>query len=892
MPCPRCGAALPADARFCPSCGFSADSEATFAPATAAPTVAPQSSGGWLSSSDSISHGRFAPGVVLDNRYRIIGLLGKGGMGEVYRADDLRLGQPVALKFLPETLRNDSQRLAQFHNEVRTAREVSHANVCRVHDIGEIEGMLYLSMEYVDGEDLSSSLRRIGRFPEDKAAEIARQICAGLAAAHHKGVVHRDLKPANVMLDGEGRVRLMDFGLANVGDAKDIRAGTPAYMAPEQLRGIGVTPRSDIWALGLVMYELFTGKRAFTATTVDDLLAQQASRSFAPPSTLVTNLDESIDRAITRCLDPDPEKRPQALSVAAALPGGDPLAAALAAGETPSPEMVAAAGEGAGFTPVVAWSLLIVTALGLAASLAIGLRTGPFDTMPTDFTPDVLTQKARDAVKQLGYDTRPRDEAIGFRLDVQLVEYISKNDQKPANWNQILIQRPSILTFWYRRSDEALWSSEFHTDLLTPGIVDQADPPETTSGMIVVELDNAGHLQNFVTIPAQRLEAPVHAATVDWAPLFQLAGLDQSKFQATDPLWTYLAVSDARVAWTGTWPDSGRPLRIEAAAFGGKPVAFTLLGPWRTPWRMPAQQSADSGSELLQFWLLLIIASFTIGAAAVLARRNVHDGRGDRKGAAKLAGATGVTLMLLWVCRQHAVADFSVAAQFFVAMVTATAYGVLMWTIYLALEPFVRRRWPQVLVSWTSLLTGRASDPVVGRDVLIGVAMGVYFSILFRIVAMQVPEAKVAFAGSMDVMTSLRGTIGEVFQEGFYAFRNVLFYFFLLFVLRVILRRPLLAVIAFTAFFTAFNMLTNTDPYIGAALGLLYFGTASIVIWRWGLLPMAVGSFVSQLLFDMVVSTNLSAWYVGNSALLLAVVVGLAGWSFYSAIGRNIFRPA
>src|SRR5207344_1794900 len=203
-------------------------------------------SSGWLSSSDSISHGRFAPGAVLDGRYRIIGLLGKGGMGEVYRADDLRLGQPVALKFLPDTVASDPARLAQFHNEVRTARQISHPNICRVHDIGEVEGHLFLSMELVDGEDLASSLRRIGRFPEDKAADIARQLCAGLAAAHQRGVVHRDLKPANVMLDGAGRVRVMDFGLAAVGRVEDIRAGTPAYMAPEQLLGREVTARSDI----------------------------------------------------------------------------------------------------------------------------------------------------------------------------------------------------------------------------------------------------------------------------------------------------------------------------------------------------------------------------------------------------------------------------------------------------------------------------------------------------------------------------------------------------------------------------------------------------------------------------------------------------------------------
>src|SRR4026209_687169 len=169
-------------------------------------------------------------------------------MGEVYRADDLRLGQAVALKFLPTELQHDPARLAQFHNEVRIARQVSHPNVCRVYDIGDVSGLLYLSMEYVGGEDLATSLRRIGRFREDKATDIARQLCAGLAAAHQRGVVHRDLKPANVMLDGEGRVRVMDFGLAAIGRIEDVRAGTPAYMAPEQLHGREVTSKSDIFA--------------------------------------------------------------------------------------------------------------------------------------------------------------------------------------------------------------------------------------------------------------------------------------------------------------------------------------------------------------------------------------------------------------------------------------------------------------------------------------------------------------------------------------------------------------------------------------------------------------------------------------------------------------------
>ncbi|MEP6915404.1 MAG: serine/threonine-protein kinase, partial [Acidobacteriota bacterium] len=411
MHCPNCGATAPERARFCASCGAAvADDGVTLAGtgdetrlapnvvARAAPSAggtAPLSTG-WLTTSDSIHHGRLAPGAMLDGRYRMIGLLGRGGMGEVYRADDLRLGQQCALKFLPDELRRDPMRLAQFHNEVRTARQVSHSNVCRVYDIGEADGLLYLSMEYVDGEDLATSLRRIGRFPEDKAADIARQLCAGLAAAHQRGVIHRDLKPANVMLDGAGRVRVMDFGLAAIGQVEDIRAGTPAYMAPEQLLGREVTARSDIFALGLVLYELFTGRRAFTAATVGDLVSQHDSRSIPPPSSIVTALDPRIERIILRCLEPDPSRRPaSALAVSAAVPGGDPLAAALAAGETPSPEMVAAAGEGAGLNPRVAWPVFLAVIAGVAASFALALRTSPLDRMRPEYTADVLAQKAR-----------------------------------------------------------------------------------------------------------------------------------------------------------------------------------------------------------------------------------------------------------------------------------------------------------------------------------------------------------------------------------------------------------------------------------------------------------------------------------------------------------------
>ncbi len=372
MYCSQCGSAVAEVAKFCAACGSSVNNDPaatladgagredeTFAPRAAAPKspsgVAPPfprpvfPPGISSSSSDAIGGGRFAPGNVIEGRYRIVALAGRGGMGEVYRAEDLKLSQTVAIKFLPQKLSQDAAALQRFHSEVRIARQVSHPNVCRMFDIGEVDGITFLTMEFVDGEDLASLIRRIGRLPQDKAIEVARQICAGLAAAHDKSVIHRDLKPANIMLDGLGKVRINDFGLAGIAatiQGADVRAGTPAYMAPEQLSGSEVTVKSDIYSLGLVLYEILTGKRAFEATTLQELIRLRNEVEITKPSSLVRDLDPLVERVILRCLDKDPAQRPaSALQVAAALPGGDPLAAALAAGETPSPEMVAASGE-------------------------------------------------------------------------------------------------------------------------------------------------------------------------------------------------------------------------------------------------------------------------------------------------------------------------------------------------------------------------------------------------------------------------------------------------------------------------------------------------------------------------------------------------------------------
>src|SRR5512135_2400447 len=193
MRCPSCAKELPDDSRFCSGCGSSIqDATATTLPdesaadAVASPAAAPAQ----ISAS---AQARFVPGTVLAGRYRIVAQVGRGGMGEVYRADDLRLGQTVALKFLPVLRGRNPEDLAQLHREVRIARQISHPNVCRVFDIGDSDGVPFLTMEFIDGEDLGSLMKRIGRLQPDKAIQLAQQLCAGLAEAHSFGVLHRDL---------------------------------------------------------------------------------------------------------------------------------------------------------------------------------------------------------------------------------------------------------------------------------------------------------------------------------------------------------------------------------------------------------------------------------------------------------------------------------------------------------------------------------------------------------------------------------------------------------------------------------------------------------------------------------------------------------------------------
>ena len=919
--CSSCAADLPAASRFCSVCGTPVGSDdATITSAEApvrrvkaiarsgedatleiasarSPNPRPSSaSSSRLTSSAafSSSEGRFLPGRLLADRYRIIALLGKGGMGEVYRADDLTLGQPVALKFLPEDATRDESLLERFRNEVRIARRVSHPNVCRVYDVGEVDGHTFFTMEYVDGEDLASLLRRIGRLPQDKALDIARQLCAGLAAAHAKGVLHRDLKPANIMLDGRGQVVMTDFGLAGLTDqiqGAEIRSGTPAYMAPEQLAGREVTAQSDVYSLGLVLYEVFTGKRAFTPEALAELVRSGGSSSPSKPSSVVKDLDPAIERVILRCLEPEPQRRPgSALSVAAALPGGDPLAAALAAGETPSPQMVAAAGENAGLKPRIAVACLTAVLIGLAAAVFLSIKYSGIEQLGLDQSPEVLSQKAREMIARFGYDARPADSASGFLQHSDLIEYIEKTDKPRPKWNEILASRLPILHFWYRQSPDSLVVRDFHDALLTPALVDTQDPPLTLSGMVNTVLDTHGRLLYFEAIPPQK-ESAVTPSSPDWSPLFSAAEIDPAKLKPAEPQWNSLASSDTRAAWTGVWPGTNRPMRVEAAALHGKPVFFALMGDWTKPERM-TEPERPAGKKIRNVLFVLLLFSLLAGAV-FLARRNYRQGRGDRDGAIRLASVMFVLFMMLLLFRGHLVPDISAVGLTILAISTALFLSGLTCVLYLALEPYVRKYWPQAIISWSRVLAGRFRDPVVGRDILLGVVLGVVWLGIFTIsnaLASRLGSSPSLF--STDMIRGTRYGIGAWISEIPGAILATLEFFFILLGLRILMRRQWLAAIAFVAIFTAIKSLGATYPILDAVTAVVVYSIAVLIVFRFGLVPLACAAFTVDLLANVPFTSDLSAWYMGTSIFCLLSVVALAGWGFYTSLGGEpLWKP-
>ena len=859
---------------------------------------------------------------MLAARYRIVGLLGRGGMGEVYRAEDLKLGQTVALKFLPPDVADRADRLARFHQEVRLARQVSHPNVCRVHDIGETGGQHFLSMEYIDGEDLASLLRRIGRLPSDKAIELARQLCAGLAAAHARGVLHRDLKPANVLIDGRGRAHLVDFGLAGLTgqghDAHEI-AGTPGYMAPEQLHDGNVTTRTDVYALGLVLYEMFTGRRALAGDGAR--LGARAPRGAAPsiPPSHISDLDPSIDRVIMRCLEQDPDRRPpSAIAVAAALSGGDLLAAAIAAGETPSPDMVAAAGEAGTLSPVVGACCFAGVLIGLMLLAPLAREVSLIGLTKIELNPQQLTERAHTVVRNLGYVGTAADEAIGYTTDLDYLKYIDEHDLSGTRWRALGTAEPPAILFWYRQSPRPL------VPIGGTNIVTQQNPPPTMrSEMVSLTLDRTGRSGQPPGRPATgrlRRKAPrtsLSRSASDWKPIFAEAGLAIAQFSPVRPRWIPPVFSETRAAWEGAYPERPDvPIRIEAAATLGKPVYFDIVAPWTAP-RNEERQFGSTSGERTALLMRTVVGPLVTVVAMMLALRNLRLGRGDRRGATRLSMFLFAAGAMSNVLETGNLLVLATRGPMLVLFVPAFA-----WLLYIALEPHIRRVWPETMIGWSRLLAGSVRDPLVGRDVLVGVLVAIGNGLILALHTMLrrwsgrppqfptgadgnpfdgMPASNDLLLGGRYALSRIIGSVMSIPVWG-----TVMSTFLILFVLYVLLRRRPLAITAMSLGLTLIYVVAHggwllanapADHFAPSMVDVVVFAAMQtavvLVAVHFGLLTMLVASFVSTLLTLLPITVDSSVPYASSSLMIVATVVALAVYGWRTALGgRPMFGAA
>ena len=636
----------------------------------------------------------------------------------------------------------------------------------------------------------------------------------------------------------------------------------------------------------MILFEIFTGKRAHDAKTLNELKQLHDTGTVTTPSSIVRDLDPGVERVILRCLDRDPDKRPaSALAVAAALPGGDPLAAALAAGETPSPEVLAAAAETEAIPVLRGLALVAAFLTMLAIYTLVSPRATMADLVPLEKPPAVLADRTLQILRDFGYADPPADTAQNFIIPPDFRLWVIDNDQTVDRWNPARHPMAPGLLFWHRTSPRDMEPNRQSTT------VSPTDPPMVVTGQSLVILDTKGRLVEFRVVPPQR-DAPtsVPPPTPDWTVMFRAAGVDGSAFAPVAPEWQPKDFADARAAWEGPYPDApDLRIRLEAAAYRGKVSSMYTVGPWARARAMVPLQGSQWG-RFRDIFTTVLSLGLLLGST-LLARRNLQAGRADRKGAARLAGAYVLMQVASWVVGAHHMSDAvaEVASLFRVAG-TLLLQASILWLLYLALEPFGRRFWPDGLLGWSRLLSGRVRDPRIGREILIGCAFGGALTLidLFRSLSPLLvgkPMGPPTLGGEVEVLDGFGRLFGTWADQAFQSLQTTLVIAMLLVVARLLVRRTSLAAVLGVAV-----LIPATSGVPPGGVVWLYYSTQAMAIglivlamFRYGLLVSAVMIFVDNIPSAVPIVPNGASWAAMPGHLSIALVVAIACFGFYAA---------
>lgn len=818
------------------------------------------------------------PGSIVADRYRIVSTVGSGGMGVVYRAQDLRLGEDVALKFLP--LAADEVARKRLLDEVRLGRRISHPAVCRIYDVVEAEGRRFLSMQYIEGEDLASLLRRVGPLPVDRALELGREICAGLAVAHDLGIVHRDLKPGNVMVDARGRARITDFGLAKLleedSDWSSV-VGTPCFMAPEQLAGRKVTVRTDLYAFALVQFELLTGRRLISGRSLNEIRSSHRTNPLRS-SDLPLDLDPAVVEVLRRCVEPDPTRRPpSARAVLAGLPGADPIDAALRAGETPAPDMVAAASVGA-MGRRGAWACLLGFLVTVAAVVIHGEYSRLDRLIPLDWPPQALAAHARRLALDAGLPAAGiADQHSWFEVDWDHLRWLVAENGTP--WRDVAQNHPGPIRFVYRASPHPLVAGNRW------GTVTARDPPAEAPGMVTIELDHRGELVRMEIVPPA--EVPPSTRVPAWDRWMKAAGLDPASLQVAEPTRVPPTAADGRRSWISGGPETASSsIRVDAAFIGARATYFGLSGPWADSGGPGDMKGPLRLSQLVDtLWVALYLGG--IVASGWLALRNHRRRSGDLEGSVRV----GAAVFLLLACGWAFAADHAVWAEAELSLLVtglghALFWAAFCWLCYFAVEPYVRRIWPRLLVGWKRLLQGRLGDPLVGRDLLIGCAAGPVLFLIREVVLMPTWYSWMP----LRRLTGPAETISAHLLGEFWALQNAFLALLMLFLIRLVVRRTAAAVVLGSAVFIV-AYLPDEPLMVAVPTTAFIVGLHVAVLFRFGFLALVTSASVNNFLEAAVWTLDPTSWYFARGLVQLVVLTAFAVAAFRAALAGSAALP-